>query len=101
LEDVQFVMMIKTAVQSTPHTRNILGVNPHSSRIQRAKNNNTLQNLEGTAVSDKKRTLILQCSVGEFIDEEVMILKITLCELFSPSNSAAVGDLGLFVLHLH
>lgn len=94
-------MMSKTALQSTPCTRNGPGVNLHSTRIERAKYDNRLQNLEGTVVFDKKRTLILRCSVGEFIDKEVMILKISLYELFSPSNNAAVVDLDLFVLHLH
>lgn len=48
-----------------------------------------------------KRTLILQCSVGEFIDKEVVTPQISSYELLSPSNNAAVTELALFVLHLY
>lgn len=51
-------------------------------------------------MSDKKRILILQCSVGEFIDEEVVTPQISLYELLSPDN-AAVVELALFVLCLY
>lgn len=40
-------------------------------------------------VSGKKRTLILQCSVAEFIDKEVVTSQIS-GELLSPSKAAAV-----------
>lgn len=40
-------------------------------------------------VSGKKRTLILQCSVTEFIDKEVVTSQIS-GELLSPSKAAAV-----------
>lgn len=50
---------------------------------------------------DKKRTLILQCSVGEFIDEEVVTPQISLYKLLSPSDNAAVVELALFVLCLY
>lgn len=65
-----------------------LGGSAGHQTIQRAKHDNRSQNSE-EVVSGKKRILILQCSVGEFIDKEVVTSQIS-GELLSPSKAAAV-----------
>lgn len=65
-----------------------LGGSAGHQTIQRAKDDNRSQNLEEEVMSGKKRTLILQCSVGEFIDKEVVTSQIS-GELLFPPKAAA------------